>query len=213
MTRNRTVLLLSALLVSTSVVAQAETRYVSDELKITLRNGKGTQYRILDSLQSGTPLEVLKADPEAGYSYVRTPSGKEGWVHTRFLMDERAARDRIADIRQRMESMQARMEEMEGQKAQLANLQKENARLQSKLKELKELSANAVALKERAEKLETRRQEQAKSLRQLREENRRLQDRSNKDWFIRGAGVVIAGILLGLILPRLRLRKKRRYEL
>ncbi|MCC5793378.1 MAG: hypothetical protein JJT85_01425 [Chromatiales bacterium] len=37
-------------------------------------------------------------------------------------------------------------------------------------------------------------------------ESRRL-DRSRRQWFVAGAGVMVAGILLGLILPRLRRRR------
>ncbi|KPV40345.1 hypothetical protein AN478_08230 [Thiohalorhabdus denitrificans] len=201
------------LLAFSAIAAQAETRYVSDQLEITLRRGKSVQHKILASPDSGTPLEVLEVDREAGFSRVRTPSGTEGWVLTRYLMDERPARDRIANMRERMERNQARMEKMEGQREELEALQQENGELKRELEELKETSSNAVALKERAETLERRNQEQAEELKRLQEENRQLQDLSAQTWFTRGAGVVVAGMLVGLILPRIRFRKKRRYEL
>ncbi|MFA9462061.1 TIGR04211 family SH3 domain-containing protein [Thiohalorhabdus methylotrophus] len=209
----RTLIILLALLtVSPVLSAQAETRYVSDQLKITLRDGKGLQHTILESLVSGTPVEILKVDRKNGYTYVRAPSGREGWVHTRFLMDEPAARNRIADMRKRMQRNQARMEKMEGQQEKLQALRKENGQLKAELKRIRELSKNAVALKERAESLEQRNQEQAEELQRLRKENNQLQDLSAQSWFTRGAGVIIAGMLVGLILPRIRFRKKRRYE-
>ncbi len=38
----------------------AETLYVSDQLIITLREGKGNEYKIIESLKTGTPLEVIE---------------------------------------------------------------------------------------------------------------------------------------------------------
>ena len=74
--------------------AVAETRYVSDTLEITMRSGKGTSFGITRMLRSGTPVEVLNVDKKSGYTQVRTNSGKEGWVLSRFLMKGQAARDR-----------------------------------------------------------------------------------------------------------------------
>ncbi|HKJ89259.1 MAG TPA: TIGR04211 family SH3 domain-containing protein, partial [Gammaproteobacteria bacterium] len=213
-----TLFVLLAVLVLTPVLStqaqaqtQTQTRYVSDQLKITLRTGKGLQNKILASLESGTPLEVLKVDAQKGFSYVRTPSGKEGWVHTRFLMDHPAARDRIQDIRQRMQRMQARYKKMQGQQASLEKLRRENGKLQVELKRIRKLSSNAIAMKQRAQRLEKRNQKQAQELQKLRKENDGLQDLSAQTWFTRGAGVIVAGMLIGLILPRIRFRKKRRY--
>ncbi|MBS1203084.1 MAG: hypothetical protein H6R22_1593 [Chromatiaceae bacterium] len=42
--------------------AQAETRYVTDQLDITLRAGESIRYKILRMLRSGTPLEVLTVE-------------------------------------------------------------------------------------------------------------------------------------------------------
>ena len=44
--------------------ATAETRYVSDELQITLRSGQSTQHQILRMIPSGTPLEVLETNED-----------------------------------------------------------------------------------------------------------------------------------------------------
>ena len=42
----------------------------------------------------------------------------------------------------------------------------------------------------------------------LRQENQMLGDSSDREWFLNGALVIILGIIIGLILPRLRTRKK-----
>ena len=67
--------------------AVAETRYISDTLEITMRSGKGTNFGITRMLRSGTAVQVLAVDDKSGYTQVRTKSGKEGWVLSRFLMN------------------------------------------------------------------------------------------------------------------------------
>src|SRR3569833_2253419 len=60
--------------------ATAETRYVCDELEVTLRTGQSTQHQIVRMVKSGTAVVVLATDANTGYTKVRTPSGAEGWV-------------------------------------------------------------------------------------------------------------------------------------
>ena len=83
------------LLLATNVAA-AQTRYVTDIFEITLRSGKSTQNEIVRMLPSGTALEVIETDAKSGYTRVRTPSGKDGWVLSRYLMDLPSARARLS---------------------------------------------------------------------------------------------------------------------
>ena len=82
--------------VAASQTAFAETRYVSDELIITLRQGKSTQHRIIKTLKTGTPLEIL----EEGESYlkVRTEDGTEGYVLRQYITSEPPKSQRIAEL-------------------------------------------------------------------------------------------------------------------
>ena len=96
--------ILSLFILLTGTV-QAETRYVSDRLEITMRSGTSTSHGIVRMLRSGTPVEVLENDKDSGYSRVRISSGKEGWVLTRFLMSGPAARDRLADAEKRADEL------------------------------------------------------------------------------------------------------------
>ncbi len=63
--------------------ALAETMYVSDVLKLIVREGKGTGEKIITVLQSGQPVEVLQ--PEDDWALVRFNDGQEGWVLNRYL--------------------------------------------------------------------------------------------------------------------------------
>ena len=71
--------------------ADAETAWVSDQFEITLRTGPSTSNAIHLMVRSGTELEIIAQDPDKGYTQVRTGGGTEGWVLSRYLMDEAPA--------------------------------------------------------------------------------------------------------------------------
>ena len=54
-------------------------------------------------------------------------------------------------------------------------------------------------------------QEMQRELQIVQQENQSLADRSNRDWFLLGAGVLVSGVLVGLILPRLRVQRRSRW--
>jgi len=205
--RRQSIVIALLLLLILPLAAQAQTRYVSDELKITMRTGQGTQHKIIEMLKSGTPVEVLGQGD--GYTRVRTPEGKTGWVLSRFLMNEPAARERIAANLERMQEMESRMESLQVKKDRLESLEAENKQLKTELAEIRELNANTVAIHERNEQLKQQYDAREGELRRLREANARLKDDAAQTWFVRGAGVVLLGILIGLIIPRIRWRRKR----
>jgi len=203
--------------------AAAETRYVSDSLEIQMRTGKGTQYRILRMLPSGTALEVLEVDQENGYSRVRTPSGVEGWVLSRFLMQGRAARDQLADAEKKLARLElenrkltASLEDVQQTKGSLdterEQLVKENRRLSQELEEIRRTASSALAIDAENKELKSRIVAYERQAQSLQQENEGLKDRTARDWFMVGAGVVILGMIIGLIIPRIRWRKKSSWD-
>ena len=82
--------------------ASAQSAWVSDEFEVTLRTGPSTSNAIELMVSSGTQLQILDEDPEAGYTQVRTNGGTEGWVLTRYLMDEPSAREQLANLTQQL---------------------------------------------------------------------------------------------------------------
>ncbi|MFU8820710.1 MAG: TIGR04211 family SH3 domain-containing protein [Gammaproteobacteria bacterium] len=212
-------LLVLCLLAFTATVADAQTRYVSDRLEITLRSGTSTQHSIVRMLPSGARLEVLETDAAAGYSRVRTADGVEGWVLTRYLMDQPAARDRVAAAINRVENLNAREAELTAQVAALSeerdSLQTERDGLRAELEEvaaelerIRRVSASAVELDKANRELRTRLAAAEQSGDGLRADLSELKRNTQRDWFLAGAGVLIAGLVLGLILPRLRVRRR-----
>lgn len=203
--------------------AMAETRYVSDRLEIQMRTGKGTQFRILRMLPSGTPVEILETDQENGYSRVRVPGGVEGWVLSRLLMKGRAARDKLADAEKRLASLELENRKLstslsELRKAkgsgdkQLGQLDKENRKLKQELENIRRTASSSLAIDAENRELKSRIVAYERQLQSLQQENSGLKDRTARDWFMVGAGVVILGMIIGLIIPRIRWRKKSSWD-
>ena len=80
--------------------------------------------------------------------------------------------------------------------------------LQKELDDLRRLSASTIQLDSQNKSLRQSLAESQATVEKLQSENRRLGSRANREWFIIGALVVIVGMLIGLILPRVRWRKK-----
>jgi len=205
------------------VPAQAETRYVSDRLEIPMRSGKTMQHRILRMLPSGTAVEVLEVDKESGWSRVRAPSGAEGWVLSRYLMNIPAARDRLARAekrlaqiemkdRERQEAFAALEKEKAALEQALTQLKAENKKLSQQLSEIRRTAASTLAIDTENRELKSKLMAMERELQTLTQENESLRDRSHRDWFMVGSGVTIAGIILGLILPRIRFRRRSSWD-
>ncbi|MCW8841276.1 MAG: TIGR04211 family SH3 domain-containing protein [Gammaproteobacteria bacterium] len=210
-------IILIVLMLLFASAAAAETRYVDDKLVITLRTGKGNSYQIVKTLPSGTRLELLEESGD--YSRVRTDNGIEGWALNQYLTATPIARDRLVRANQQLERLQAEKEQLQQQlnaiskeraelSRELSGTTNEAQQLREELEELKRVAAKPVELAQQNRQL----REQLTTLQQqkgeLESDNQRLADRSQREWFITGAAVLGGGIILGLILPLLRRRKK-----
>ncbi len=215
-------LILSMFLVLAGSV-QAETRFVSDSLEITMRSGKGNSYSISRMLSSGTPVDVLEVDKDEGYTRVRTRSGKEGWVLSRYLMKTEAARDRLASAEKNLAEIELEKRKLETAMAALSEekntlakdleaLNAKNRKVSQELAEIKRTASSALAIDSENKDLKSRFVSVERDMQTLQQENEGLRDRTARDWFMVGAGVVLFGILVGLVIPRIRWRKKSSWD-
>jgi len=211
------------LVAAISGLAQAETRYVSDRLEIQMRTGKGTQFKILRMLPSGTALEVLEVDQQNGYSRVRSAGGVEGWVLNRYLMKGKAARDRLAEAEKELARLELENRKLSGSVGELKNakgsidqergsLSKENRKLSQELEAIRRTASSALAIDAENKDLKSKIVAYERQAQTLKQENEGLKDRTARDWFMVGAGVIILGMIIGLIIPRIRWRKKSSWD-
>ncbi len=95
---NKTLWLMAVSLFLLSQAVSAQTKYVTDDLKLALHEQQGSKGKLLRRLQSGTRLEVLE---EHGlFAKVRTPDGTVGWTKAGFLMTDKPARARVLELEQ-----------------------------------------------------------------------------------------------------------------
>lgn len=204
-------------------LAQAETRYVTDELTITVRSGQDASYRVLQSLPSGMEVEVLSESDETGYSQVRTPDGTEGYVLTRFLKNEKPAQVLLAESRQELEALRAQSDqdleqeltelksEYQSLRLQYDTLEFENVQLSQQLDAVRENASNVVSLMDERDEALQRANRLSTELDELRVRTMELENHTDKKWFMAGAGVLILGIIVGIILPRVSGRRRSRW--
>ncbi|MCU0834629.1 MAG: TIGR04211 family SH3 domain-containing protein [Chromatiaceae bacterium] len=200
--------------------ALAETRYVTDQTEVPMRTGETAQYRIKRMLPSGTPVEVLGSNAGSGYSRVRTEDGTIGFVLTRDLITEPSARDRVATLEARLEELQKAPDQLAVQLTRLkgehealqvahASLSADKSRIEQELATIRQASANVLRITEERTELRKSVADLTRQVAELEQANRDLTNQANQRWFLIGAGVVAGGILLGLILPHLRFRRRK----
>lgn len=218
-------LMTALVLCSISFAAAAvEKRYVTDTLFLQLRSGPSTEYRILKALRSGEHLILVEEEEEGEalenttYTKVRTDKGLEGYVLTRFLVDEPIAKEKLILAERELSKIKAELEttrqqnkeiqaELRNTKSERSGLDKENSDLESELEQIKRISASALALNERNKELTKSNSELNIQLESLTTENTQLHDTRQQSYLLYGGGLVVIGILAGLILPSLRAKR------
>lgn len=214
-------LLLALWLVTVAApLAAAETRYVTDQHEFHLRAGESTRYRILRTLSSGTRVSVLGINQRTGYAQVRTEDGTSGYILTRYLQEEPSAREalvtlreRLAEIEQAPDQLAARLGELQQEYAELdaanQSLQRDKDLLEQELGEIRRASADVMRIDRERQQYQDQVAELRIEIDGLRQANVALTNRAHQEWFLIGAGTLVGGLVLGLILPNLRLRRRR----
>ncbi|CAK0781439.1 SH3 domain protein [Gammaproteobacteria bacterium] len=213
----KTLLCLSGIFLSDRLLA--ETRYITDQVKIMVRSGEGNSYKIVRMLTSGTAVEVLSSNPGSGYSRIRATEG-EGFVLSHELMKEPSARQRLVETQNRLDEILKSPEQLS---AQLAKLQEEYQKVQKAYQETREAKrkgdeelasirrtySDAVRIANERNELRKNVAELTREVEAVRQENSELGNRTTQNWFLIGAGVLVFGVLIGLILPSLRFQRRR----
>jgi SH3 domain protein len=198
----------------------AETRYVTDQAQITMRRGESTRHKIIRMLPSGEAVEELGTNKATGYSRIRTEDGTTGYVLTRQLLDEPVARDRLAAMEARLAELQQAPDQLAAKLTELQSahealeisheeLERERDQLKQELASIRHASANVVRITQERSELRKNVVDLTRQVADLQQENRDLKNQTNQHWFLIGAGVVAGGILIGVVLPHLRFRRRK----
>jgi SH3 domain protein len=179
--------------------AADDSHWVSDELTTWVRSGPTDGYRIVGTLTAGESVTVLEASGD--YSRVENEEGDSVWVLSNELQDEPSAQVQLPRLQAQVEALQAELDDInatwEGRVSDMTQM------LQAREQRITELREQNRAYTASAD-------ESSQTIRRL---QARL-DTQEEDLLIRyfmyGGGVAGAGLLVGLIVPHLPRRRKKR---
>ncbi len=190
---------------------QAETRYVTDSFKLPMRSGGSVNHRIVRMVPSGTPLEVLEINDE-GFAKVRTLERIVGWMLTRDLMNEASPRDRVLQLESRVTTLEEENQTLRGENESVKVIRNDLSRCNEELTEIRNTASQTLAIDEENRKLQQEMAAMREQLERLEEQSSALRGDTSRNWFLSGAGVVLGSVLLGLVIPLIPWRRKRRWD-
>jgi len=182
-----------------SAESSGNVRYVSDRLFTFVRTGPGNNYKIAGSVNSGD--KVIYKGSNGKYSEIIDRKGRDVWILSDELQSGESAPVKIERLEQENKDLKFKLE----------NVDSESVR------ELKKKTAELDALTGRASSLEKSLKEGEEKLKELTEDNAELKEKSEnietiekQQWFMKGAGMVIIGFILGVIFVYLPSPRKKR---
>ena len=92
---------------------------------------------------------------------------------------------------------------------QYESLAQQNDQLNSEIESLRLAAAEPMRIARERDMAVEKNRQLNDELATLKLSNQRLTDKTEQNWFVIGAAAIIVGIVLGLILPRLRVRRRR----
>ncbi|MDV1375194.1 TIGR04211 family SH3 domain-containing protein [Citrobacter freundii] len=191
---------LFALSVSTLAHAE-EKRYVSDELNTWVRSGPGDNYRLLGTVNAGEEVELLQTNEATNYAQVRDSSGRTAWIPLKELNTQPSLRTRVPELENQVKTLTDKLNSIDN------TWNQRTADMQQKV-----AGSDGVinSLKEENQKLKN---ELIVAQKKVNAANLQLDDKQRTiimQWFMYGGGVLGAGLFLGLVLPHLIPRRKRK---
>ena len=187
------------LLVSTIGTVQAETQYVTENLNTYLRCGAGDQFKIAGAIQSGEAVTVL--EQQGKYTLIRDNKNREAWILTSELSSTPSSREENPKLKAQVQELTLKLNRVDSDWQQRINeIQRRSKQAEQQSSEL--LEQNSQLKRE---------------LEMTKNKNRDLEamlDANKREiaiqWFIYGGSVLGVGLLIGLVLPHILPRRKRR---
>jgi len=213
--------------------AEADTRYVGDQLIVTLRLGESTKHKILKTLKTGTPVEVLQEGET--YMKVRTNDGTEGYILRQYISSIPPKTHRINELELEKSALQKKINDLQNAKStlekQLNGIEEkydsEFSELTTKSSEIEQnfeqvsnseriitekyntlvaQSKNVVAIAQERDQLHQENKKLTTGLKMLQEKNEKFADSRMIKWFLAGGGVFFFGWIIGRISRKKRSR-------
>ena len=186
-------------MISAIGTVQAETKYVTENLNTYLRRGAGDQFKIAGAIQSGEAVTAL--EQQGKYTLIRDNKNREAWILTSELSSTPSSREENPKLKAQIQELTLKLNRVDSDWQQrTSEIQRRNKQSEQQSGELLELNSQLK-----------------RELDMIKNKNRDLEamlDAGKREiaiqWFIYGGSVLGVGLLIGLILPHLLPRRKRR---
>lgn len=189
----------SVLLISTANIAYAETQYVTENLNTYLRRGAGDQFKIAGAIQAGDQVNVLER--QGKYSLIRDSKNREAWILTSELSNTPSSKLENPKLKAQIQELTLKLNHLD------SDWQQRTVEMQRRTKQSEQQSSELLEQNSQLKR----------ELEITKNKNRDLEamlDVSKREiaiqWFIYGGSVLGVGLLLGLIIPHILPRRKRR---
>jgi SH3 domain protein len=156
-----------------ATTAHAATAWVKGEIRLNLRSGAGTEYKIIGAVQTGDEVNVLTKAQQ--WTRVTTADDKTGWIPAGYLEDEPPPTLRLQQVETEAASLRQQLEAL---RAETSGLRESNATL----------TANDSGQRQEIEALKI--------------ENFELRAGSRYQEWITGALIVASGMIVGALMHR-----------
>ena len=192
MTMKKLALLPLLFAATVSITAHAEEiRYVSDDLSTYVHSGPSNRYRIAGSLNSGEKVTVLDVNNESGFV----------WLPKELLSTTPSLKERVPAMEEEIKTLRGKLANIDGTwNDKTADMQNRVAASDDIINNLKKendsLRNQVVVAKKKLDAISV----------QLDDKQRDI----ILQWFMYGGGVAGAGLLLGLLLPHMIPRRKKK---
>ncbi len=202
----KTVIAVCLMVAVCSTPARAETLYVDDITELNVRQGKGINYNIIGTLTAGEAVEMITFS--SGWTKIRLPDGREGWVASRYLSKNKPAGVLVTDLEKQLESVKQQLRAASAENTRLAaenqsqtlRLEETSNRLnaaQSAYDELKQGSENYLLLKKKYDETAAAEKQKTEQIASLKNRLADAYATTGIKWFLAGAAVLLLGILIG----------------
>jgi SH3 domain protein len=163
--------------------------HIADDVYVFVHGGPSNQYRITGRVRSGTPIEILGHSPDKSFVRIRY-NGKTGWADANNVASGDSVSARMPKLEKQLSESETlisnQSSEIETLRSELSGYKSENQTYTDQLDSLKA------------------------EIKQLNNTIDNMDQTNLMRWFTYGGMVALGGVLLGLIIPYLPKKKKRR---
>lgn len=187
------------MIISPPTLADEHTRYVVDQVVITVRDQPLGQGEIIHRLVTGDPMALTGRSNDT-FVEVDLPDGLTGWVDSRYITATAIAKVELERVLAESRAAQAETEES------LVRLSDDYRLLNAEMEELRNSAGQPRDFEEQIDQLKQEIAASRDEVEQLDRKNKELAESSEWEWYLAGAGTLAAGVVMGLVIPRRRRR-------